>query len=223
MKRQHTRVIGFALYLVTRALLATWRIKVHGQERRQAAAAAHKAGAFCLAVWHEHLAGGILGHRGQKFAPLASLSADGDVATEVLKRLGYYTVRGSSSRGGAAARDELVAATASGWSTALTVDGPRGPRRVVKSGAVDIARRAGVAIVPAACFGDRQWVLRSWDQCKIPKPFSRVIIAYGEPIHVPSAADGADFAAARSQVQDGLAAIEQEAQTVLDAWRAGRP
>ena len=68
-----TQLIAFALWLVARLLLASYRIVVIGQQHRDAAAARHAHGSFCIALWHEHLFASILAHHGQRFAPLASL------------------------------------------------------------------------------------------------------------------------------------------------------
>ena len=31
----------------------------------------------------------------------------------------------------------------------------------------------------------RYWTLPSWDKFRIPKPFSRALVLYGDPIHIP--------------------------------------
>ncbi len=211
-----TQLIAFALWLVARLLLASYRIVVIGQQHRDAAAARHAHGSFCIALWHEHLFASILAHHGQRFAPLASLSHDGDLVTRVMDRFGFKTVRGSSSRGGGEARDGLVASTEDGWFTALTVDGPRGPRRRVKGGIIDIARRTGVAVLPLTTVASSQWILRrSWDQFKIPKPFAKVVVSYAAPIVVAADTQGLAFGAAKAEVKAGLATAEANAQAFL--------
>ncbi|MBM4251687.1 MAG: DUF374 domain-containing protein [Deltaproteobacteria bacterium] len=212
------RLASILLYGVARLLLLTYRIRVVGAEERTKAEAMHAGGSFCLALWHEQLFASILAHRGQKFAPLASLSADGDIVTRVMARFGFQTVRGSSSRGGPEARDQLVHMTKDGWFTAITVDGPRGPRRRVKGGIVDLARRTGVSIVPLTSTADRQWVLRSWDQFKIPKPFARILVRYGEPIAVAAETQGLAFGSIKNQIREGLAINEAQAVAELSAW-----
>ena len=200
------------IYLLVRALAATYRLRFVGLDAKEAGRAHHGKGSFCLALWHEQLFAGIIAHRGQAFAPLASLSADGDVVTFVMDRLGFRTIRGSSSRRGKEARDDMVEITEQGWFTAITVDGPKGPRRRVKGGIVDVARRTGVAILPMIATADRQWVLRrSWDQFKIPKPFARIVVCYGEPILVAAEAHGLAFGEAKASIRAGLKTAEQRA------------
>ena len=133
-----------------------------------------------------------------------------------MDRFGFQTVRGSSSRGGGEARDGLVASTGDGWFTALTVDGPRGPRRRVKGGIIDIARRTGVAVLPLTTIASSHWILsRSWDQFKIPKPFAKIVVSYGAPVFVAPSTQGLAFGTAKSQVRSGLATAEAAAQTYL--------
>ncbi len=208
-------IIGWLVYLLAIGLRASYRIRVEGLEHRRAAEALHPKGSFCLALWHEHLFGAILGHANQRFAPLASLSKDGDLVTFVMSKIGFKTVRGSSSRRGEEARHELVQMTDDGWFTAITVDGPRGPRRQVKGGIVDVARRTGVAILPVAVIADRTWQLRSWDEFKVPKPFARVILQYGPPFTVAADTQGLAFGAAKMSVKSGLESAEAVARRVL--------
>lgn len=216
MKRWQQVAAGYLLLAVAQLLRWSYRIRVVGAEHRAAAASAHAQGSFCLALWHEQIFGSVVAHAGQSFAPLASLSSDGELVTFVMNRWGFQTVRGSSSRGGEAARDDLVDLTARGWFTAITVDGPRGPRRRVKGGVVDVARRSGVAILPLATCADREWLFtKSWDQFKIPKPFARVCVSYGPPVSVPAATQGLAFGAAKAAVRSGLAAAEAAARAAL--------
>lgn len=224
MKRLKVLLGSWILYYLVRIMVLTYRIRYFDVPHRDAAQKLHAHGSFCLALWHEHLFAGILVHRKMKFAPLASLSKDGDIVAYVMDRFGFRTIRGSSSRGGEEARDELVAITGEGWFTAITVDGPKGPRRRVKGGIVDVARRTGVAVLPMAALGDRQWVLtKSWDQFKIPKPFARVAVCYGEPIPVPEGTQGLAFGDVKARVKAGLERAERGAEEVLrspGSWHA---
>ena len=74
---------------------------------------------------------------------------------------------------------------AAGRPGAFTVDGPRGPARVVQPGVVWLAGATGHPILPYHVEASRSWTLRSWDRTQIPRPFSTVAIAIGAPIEVP--------------------------------------
>lgn len=112
---------------------------------------------------------------------LVSASRDGEYVSTVLKCFGIQVIRGSSSRGGTHALFELCKAVKEGINVVLTVDGPRGPRYTVHPGAVAIARKCDVAIIPVAINAKRKWQLKSWDALQIPKPFSKVELVFGEP------------------------------------------
>lgn len=55
----------------------------------------------------------------------------------------------------------------------------------MKPGLVRLASRSGYPVIPLATAAGAAWVLRSWDRFRVPLPFSRVVIGYGEPIQVP--------------------------------------
>jgi lysophospholipid acyltransferase (LPLAT)-like uncharacterized protein len=114
---------------------------------------------------------------------MASRSNDGALAAGIVHQLGLVATRGSTSRAGRAALEEMEETVRSGGApfAALTVDGPRGPWREVKAGVVTLARRLQVPIIPITSSCRRAWVLRSWDHMVLPKPFTKVVVAYGEP------------------------------------------
>lgn len=118
-------------------------------------------------------------------AVLASLSRDGRLQARVMRRFGFEVLDGSSSRGGARALAGALDRLRGGVDLALAVDGPRGPRGVVKPGAVYLASRAGATLIPMSSACVRAWRLRrTWDGFALPRPFSRVVVAVGEPLAV---------------------------------------
>jgi len=180
-------IVAFLALLLMKLLRFTWRFVIVNPENRVAAEKAHKEGGFAMAIWHENLFATIAAHAGQRFAPLASLSRDGDIVSWVMDHLGFCTIRGSSSRGGAEARARLVEALNQGYFTALTVDGPRGPRRIAKAGIVEISRRTGAAILPVAAIGKKTFAFRkSWDHFRVPFPFTTITVTYGKPLLLPA-------------------------------------
>lgn len=191
-------------------LKKTYRFHVIGKQHRLKAESLHPQGSFAIASWHEHCFGCILGHAYQNICLLVSRSFDGDITASLAHRLGLKSVRGSSSRGGKAARDEYLEKVQHGLSIAITVDGPKGPRHQTKSGIIDIASKAGIAVLPTTSYAKHSWVLhKSWDQFKIPKPFSKVYIAYGQPILFPKTFEEGEFEKAKEQVARALFNLEQ--------------
>jgi lysophospholipid acyltransferase (LPLAT)-like uncharacterized protein len=135
-----------------------------------------------LAVWHGRLLGVLLDQVDSDLVTMASLSGDGALAAGALVSLGLRATRGSTTRGGGEALSEMRRALREGAPRgALTVDGPKGPWRQVHPGVIVLARRLGIPIVPATFSCRRAKVLGSWDHMVAPRPFSTVVVAYGEP------------------------------------------
>ncbi len=139
-----------------------------------------------LAVWHGRMQGVIFALRGRRVLSMASHSADGEIATRAVNALDIRIARGSTLRGGLQALDEMIAWVEDGRAdhAALTVDGPRGPARRVKLGAVQLARRFGRTIIPMSFSASRIWVLSSWDRMVLAQPFSRIVVQFGPPVEL---------------------------------------
>jgi lysophospholipid acyltransferase (LPLAT)-like uncharacterized protein len=160
------------------ALLRTWRLTVRVQSRNGGV----RKPPYVLALWHGRVIGSIMDNYDCGCVTMASRSSDGALAAGIVEQLGITAARGSSSRGGREALTEMEDMVRSGVPfAALTVDGPRGPWREVKPGVLALARRLSVPLIPITFSCRRTWVLRSWDRMVLPKPFSRVVVGYGDP------------------------------------------
>lgn len=218
------RLTLWAVYLISRVIMLTWRVRFAGLDNRRQATAANPHGSFVLATLHENAIAGLLTHPNQGVACLSSKSKDGEIVAFVCEKVGLRTVRGSSSRGGKEARDELVDLLNQGVSAAITVDGPRGPRRIAKSGIVDVARKSGARVVPITAMGAAAWVLRkTWDQTRIPKPFAKVLVRYGTPIFIPPDTEGPRFEAFQIMISNALCRDDEMAQVQFEKmWTGGQ-
>jgi len=159
------------------------------------------------AVWHGQILLLPLLYGRRAVCVLASRSRDGELVTRYVGRFGIETVRGSSSRGGAAALRHLARWLEQGREVVVVPDGPRGPAEVVKPGIVGLARLSGAAIVPVAVGASSEWRLGSWDGFRIPRPFARCVARFGEPIHVPRVVDRRAEETARAEVEAALRAL----------------
>ena len=166
-----------------------------------------------FAFWHGRLLVLSYSHRGRKIQVLASEHQDGDLMGRAITWLGFGHLKGSTSRGGARALRELAKVLKEGLDVGLTVDGPRGPRGVLHQGAVELSRMTGSAVVPVTNTSRPRRLFRSWDRFQIPAPFSRVRVAYGEPMLVPERADQGERESLRLELQRRL----NELTTALDA------
>ena len=205
-------VLGYIAYLFVRVLYATYRFRHMDAENRLAAVAGSPHGTYVLGCWHQNVFASTLSQVGIPYCPLASQSKDGDMTAFVMQKLGFTPVRGSSSRGGSEGRRLLIENLHHGNNTALTVDGPKGPKGVVKPGVIDVALKAGVPIMPMTAVADRYWVLhKSWDHFRLPKPFARIAVRYAPPITLPKGLDGEAFEAAQAQVATILNGLDEVA------------
>jgi lysophospholipid acyltransferase (LPLAT)-like uncharacterized protein len=166
-------------------------------------------GSVVAGSWHRHAIFLFyffrdLGQRGI----MISRSLDGEMTAGIARRFGYTPIRGSSSRGGGQALQEMVRFMSDRSAKRLcgtAVDGPRGPARVLKKGMLALAKEAGAWFVPMACSGDRVLTFpRAWDRTIVPKPFSRVLIDFGRPFRVPADIGPADFEALRARTERRL-------------------
>ncbi len=165
---------------------------------------------FILAFWHEVLALAAWHFRGTGYHTLTSYSFDGEMAARVIRYYGLNAVRGSSSRGGSEALQQMTTALGLGIVIGFTLDGPKGPRREAKPGVAILAARAQVPIVPTVFFVSNAWRLRSWDRFVIPKPFSRIICAFGPAIEPPADESAESVEAKRLEVESALNKLHEE-------------
>jgi lysophospholipid acyltransferase (LPLAT)-like uncharacterized protein len=101
-----------------------------------------------------------------------------------------------------------------GQDAGFTVDGPRGPRYVAKSGPVLLARKTGA---PIFCFHvsfKRKIQLNSWDHFQIPLPFTPAVILAAEPIWAHRGGIEVNPQGLRSQVQQVLDDLREKG----DSW-----
>lgn len=168
-------------------------------------------GQVIYAFWHGRMLILSYSHRWQKIHVLISQHRDGELIARIIERLGFVSVRGSTTRGGTKAIFEMAEKGASGYDVAITPDGPRGPRFKVQPGAIYIAQRSGMSIIPITNSAKRRWTLSSWDGFLIPKPFSKAVIIIGEPIYVPLESTPQELEEKREELEKGLVDLTQKA------------
>lgn len=201
------RLIGFFGSLLIRVWGVTWRIRVVDDHYLQQARDA--SGPVLFAFWHGRLLPLSYYARNSQIQVLASQHRDGEMLGQTIGFLGFGHVRGSSRRGGAQAIRDMVSRLGEGFSLGVTVDGPTGPRYVVKPGPVEVARRSGCMIVPATTGSRRHWTLRTWDGFELPWPFAEIRLRYGPPLAVPEDADGPEFERYRIEIEQCLKTITE--------------
>lgn len=134
-------------------------------------------------------------------AGIVSKSKDGQILSDYLKMLNFKLIRGSSSKGGKEVIEKAVL-KAQESIIFITPDGPRGPNRKMKIGAVLISYKAKVPL--QLCSVETGWSIKlnSWDKFVIPLPFSKVTLKFSEMIEFESLED-------RAEVDREIIAIEK--------------
>ena len=160
----------------------SWRIKWVGLENLALPRSRNQK--VIYAFWHGRMLAFCYCHRWQKVHLLISQHRDGELISRATSLLGFRSVRGSSTRGGTKALFQMANKNLEGFDTAVTPDGPRGPKHKAQPGVIYIAQRSGMPIIPVSNSSQRKWTLKSWDGLVIPKPFSPAVVILGEPIYV---------------------------------------
>lgn len=196
---------------VVRLLGASWRIRYDPPDSRQRL---KDLGPAVYAFWHGRLLipTGVFTDFGATV--MISRHADGEVIARIAESLGSLTVRGSSTRGGASALGEMVEVLRAGGRGVFTPDGPRGPREKAQPGAVFAASRGGVPLLPIGAAAKRQWELGSWDRFRIPRPFTRVVVALGEVLRPPPDIEGKEMEAFLLRFEDALREANGRAERI---------
>lgn len=170
-------------------------------------------GIWCF--WHRCVIPAGFRFRGKQVAVMISRSFDGEYIARILSKLRYRPVRGSSSRGAVGAmmgmREELEA----GHPAVFTIDGPRGPRYVAKPGPVLLAKKTGQSINCFYIAIDDAWILNSWDQMIIPKPFARACAYFSSPMNVPADATEEQMSGFHQQMQETLERCRMKAEEAV--------
>ena len=176
------RLIGGAMALYVRLVAATCRIGDGGVTQDQ----------VVLAFWHEYnLVAATAARRLRRDRYHVSFSTEplrGQVMTAMLTALGAGSVplpAEDDRRGAARLAREMARLGREGASLAVSPDGPMGPYRRAKPGALIVARAAGLPLQAWAVSARPSIRLRSrWDRHVVPLPFCRLRVEEAEPIRV---------------------------------------
>jgi lysophospholipid acyltransferase (LPLAT)-like uncharacterized protein len=177
-------VLGKAIAIIVRLLRLTFKIEIIKPENFDFNTS------YIYAAWH-----------GQLFIPImllpkllniplggiVSTSKDGDIMAACMASLDYRIVRGSSSKQSIKALLTMVNMVKQGFSVGFAIDGPKGPRGIVKPGIIFLAQKTGRQIVPVSYKIKKKYILiKSWDKFEIPLPWQKIVFQLGEPIAVPA-------------------------------------
>ena len=188
------RLIGWNVANLVRLFSLTYRWRLHDLAGITKSPPNHP---MIWTLWHNRVFAILVAYR--KYLPfrqgatLTSPSKDGEIIAATVCHFDVDAVRGSSSRRGAAALVELKNWIKSGYDILIVPDGPRGPRYRFGPGAVKLAQLTDAQILPIRIESSSYWKFKSWDQFRLPKPFSSVDIYFEPLVEIPFDLSEDDF------------------------------
>jgi lysophospholipid acyltransferase (LPLAT)-like uncharacterized protein len=196
------------------ATAGTWRSKPGALNSLKPAVYAYFHG-------HMHVLLGLTPR--ERMTLIVSNSRDGEMIARAAEDMGYQVARGSRTEGGVKGALKLLGAANSDRSILFPVDGPRGPKEVVKPEVIRIAQLAGLPIIPVIAIARTMDKMKSWDNYNCPFTNSLMVYIYGAPMSV-QAIEGVDrnYAEAGSGREGGdqVESFRQELETYMLALKA---
>jgi lysophospholipid acyltransferase (LPLAT)-like uncharacterized protein len=215
MKIQHpmlVNAVGIVGSRLVRGLVGTSRFHFRYAEPSVSPEVARLTGRrYIYAFYHEIMLFPAYFWAWPEMQILISDHRDGELITQVVKRLGFGVVRGSTTRGGARALREMTSRVDRGH-LCVTPDGPKGPRRTVHQGLPYLASRTGLPVVCTGMAFKDPWRAKSWDRFAVPRPFSHACCVTPAAIMVPPRADRETLEASRAEIERRMLAASEEAE-----------
>ncbi len=174
-----------------------------------------------FALLHAHQCGVFSCNLERKTAIMVSNSKDGEIISRAANAMGVETVRGSHQKGGAKATYELIKKIKEeDVNGAITIDGPQGPRGVVKKGIIEIAKITQVPVVPAVWWSPDITFLKfkSWDEFRFPLIGTRLVMLFGKPIYVPQECDEQETEQIRLEIEASLKTLQNDIEKNFETY-----
>src|SRR3989449_8153725 len=203
--------IGYALIRVL-----GWTLRIRTLHAERVRTFWESGRGVIIAFWHSRQLMMPLCYGGSRLYILISEHRDGELIHRIVRRFGFDTIRGSTTRGGARALRQMARLGREGADLGVAPDGPWGPRCVAQPGVVELAKLTGLPIIPLTFAASKKKLFRSWDRFEVPLPFSRACFAWGEPISVPRDADRVQLEAKRVEVEAALNKLGDEADHAVE-------
>jgi lysophospholipid acyltransferase (LPLAT)-like uncharacterized protein len=211
-------LITWAGYLIIRVLGPTIRFSVSWEDGSPGSLETRP---IVYSFWHTCMIPAMYLWRGLDIRVMSSDSFDGEYTGRIMQKFGFVKIRGSSSRFAVRAILGMRRDLEQGWTVAFTLDGPRGPRYLVKPGPVLLSRATGVPMAVFHIALTDAWVLKTWDRLMIPKPFSRALMRVSRKMAVPPEATESDREKCLAELQAALDRCREFAEA--NARQVGSP
>ncbi|MCB9493280.1 MAG: DUF374 domain-containing protein [Epsilonproteobacteria bacterium] len=137
--------------------------------------------------WHQHIASGMFFFWSMKARGhcVVSPSSDGKFAGFVCKKLGFDVLYGSAHKSSFSLVRNALQVLKKDKHLCLVGDGSRGPAFKLQKGVKYLAARTKVPLIYVECKPSAAYVFKkSWDQFKLPLPFSTIEVYVHAPQHI---------------------------------------
>ncbi len=169
--------------------------------------------ALCSWLWIER--------RSENACVFTSLSERGAVIAEICRNFGLDCIL-IPDRGHKVSYELMRNTLDEHRAGVIAVDGPLGPNRRVKQGAIRLASDLGFHLVPASVYAERSWIMKKrWDRMEVPKPLSRTGLMIGEPIPVGRDLSRGQVRALLWQLEERLEVLERQARCLFSGAAGG--
>jgi lysophospholipid acyltransferase (LPLAT)-like uncharacterized protein len=158
------------------------------------------------------------------FMTLASRHGDGRFVGRVMEKFGLISILGSSKDGRKSSRGidfssmrKILDGLKNGYSLGITPDGPRGPNQKINGEIVNIARISGAGIIPTSYSCSKFKQLKTWDNFKIPLPFSTLCFYFDEAaIYVPRNTSESEIEKIKITVEEKMNFVQEKSQELAN-------
>ena len=174
---------GWILSFLLRLQRLTWRIRIEGIERLDRLYTDNRQFLFCF--WHGIYIAIFPILEGYRASVITNRSKRGNIIAEISKNFGYQSIQipDKPHHGALSLLEEALSRTKA---VGIAVDGPLGPRHLVKNGVIRIASDIRFDLLPVSIYSQRKIVLKKrWDRMEIPLLFTKISLVFGKPIKVP--------------------------------------
>jgi lysophospholipid acyltransferase (LPLAT)-like uncharacterized protein len=196
---------AFVSFFYRLILFYSWTFRLKIENDKDWMNYIRNGGVVLLCAWHQQFFSAVRPFKKYKtFNPsiMISQSRDGEIVAKMALRNGWNPVRGSSSNGAMGALKKMITNLREKKLAVHIVDGPKGPSGIVKAGAIRLAHAANAVIVPFTVSAEKAWYFNSWDKFLLPKPFSNVLLRFGEMIKFDRVKDKESFEKQREQLEE---------------------
>jgi len=192
---------------LTALLFGSCRLEILGRQNLDKAIA---QGGAIVPFWHYSVLYMLYHLRRYPGVAMVSASKDGEYIARVAHLLGFATVRGSSNRFGVRALKGLIDQVKQGRNAGIVADGSQGPPLVVQPGAILLAAKSGMPILPIVWAVKHYKAFNSWDHTVLPFPFSRMVLQYGDLQYVKKNISSDELEKSRFQLEQVMTTMYRE-------------